>query len=137
MDKALGKGTCPVFLAAHGQSAGEKVPVPFPAPGNLAAIERLRKGGVQFPSVEKREVPTEGDNTLAGKTFVFTGALSRPREKAEAIVKERGGRAASSVSKKTDYVVAGEKAGSKLAKAEKLGIPILSEEDFQKMLDGS
>ena len=69
---------------------------------------------------------------------MFTGKLAQfTREEGEARVKERGGRAASSVSKKTDYVVAGEKAGSKLAKAEKLGVPVISEEDFQKMLEGS
>ncbi len=107
----------------------------FDNPENVAAIERLRQGGVQFPPVERREPVEEGETLFAGKTFVFTGALSMPRAEAEALVKERGGRAASSVSKKTDYVVAGEKAGSKLAKAEKLGIMVLTEEEFKAMLE--
>jgi DNA ligase (NAD+) len=105
---------------------------------NAAAIERLLEGGVEFPAVEKRATATAGGGAFAGKTFVFTGKLARlTREEGEALVTERGGRAASSVSKKTDYVVAGEKAGSKLAKAEKLGVPVISEEDFQKMLEES
>ena len=104
---------------------------------NRAAIARLREGGVQFPDAEKRAVPAEGEGPFAGRTFVFTGKLElRTREEAEALVKERGGRAASSVSTKTDYVVAGEKAGSKLAKAEKLGVAVITEEEFQKMVDG-
>ena len=108
----------------------------FYNPDNVAAIERLREGGVQFPPAAKREAPAEGDSPFAGKTFVFTGKLqSFTREEGEAFVKERGGRTASSVSKKTDYVVAGEKAGSKLAKAEKLGVTVLSEDAFQAMLD--
>jgi len=107
----------------------------FDNPENVAAIERLRQGGVQFPPVERREPVEEGETLFAGRTFVFTGALSMPRAEAEALVKERGGRAASSVSKKTDYVVAGEKAGSKLAKAEKLGIMVLTEEEFKAMLE--
>ena len=108
----------------------------FDTPDNLAAIARLREGGVQFPPVEKREAPAEGESPFAGKTFVFTGKLQAfTRDEGEAMVKERGGRAASSVSKKTDYVVAGEKAGSKLAKAEKLGVAVLTEEAFQKMIE--
>ena len=108
----------------------------FDNPDNLAAIARLREGGVEFPPAEKREAPAAGDGPFAGKTFVFTGKLTLfTRDDAQAKVKERGGRSASSVSKNTDYVVAGESAGSKLAKAEKLGVAVLSEDDFQQMLD--
>lgn len=71
---------------------------------------------------------------IAGKTFVFTGALSITRDEASRMVLERGGKVASSVSKKTDYVVAGEDAGSKLAKAKELGIKILNEPEFMQML---
>jgi len=106
----------------------------FDSPENVAAIARLRQGGVQFPPVEAREPVEEGETPFAGKTFVFTGALSIPRAEAEAEVKVRGGRAASSVSRKTDYVVAGEKAGSKLAKAEKLGVAVLTEDEFRAMV---
>ncbi|MBM4032865.1 MAG: NAD-dependent DNA ligase LigA [Planctomycetes bacterium] len=99
---------------------------------NRAAIERLRQGGVQFPECGRA---VSGPLPFAGKTFVFTGALTQfTREQAEAIVKERGGRAASSVSKKTDFVVAGEAAGSKLAKARELGVKVITEDDFRAML---
>ena len=102
---------------------------------NLEAIARLREGGVQFPPVAKRKAVEGG--AFAGRTFVFTGELaSCTREEAEALVKERGGRAASSVSKRTDYVVAGEKAGSKLTKARQLGVKVITEEDLKKMLEG-
>jgi len=105
----------------------------FDREDNVKAIERLREGGVKFPPVERRAA---GEGKLAGKTFVFTGALSRfSRSEAEALVRQHGGRAASSVSKNTDFVVAGEKPGSKLAKAEKLGVKVISEEDFVKMLE--
>ena len=106
----------------------------FANPENLAAIERLRKGGVQFPKVERRAIA--GGSPFAGKTFVFTGALQHStREEAEALVKERGGRAASSVSKKTDFVVAGEAAGSKLTKARELGVKVITEDEFRGMLE--
>jgi len=105
----------------------------FDREDNVKAIERLREGGVKFPPVERRAA---GEGKLAGKTFVFTGALSRfSRSEAEALVRQHGGRAASSVSTNTDFVVAGEKPGSKLAKAEKLGVKVISEDDFAKMLE--
>jgi len=104
----------------------------FDREDNCKAIARLREGGVKFPPLERR--PAAGK--LAGKTFVFTGALSRfSRSEAEALVRQYGGRAASSVSKNTDFVVAGEKPGSKLAKAEKLGVKVISEDDFVKMIE--
>ncbi len=74
------------------------------------------------------------DGPLKGKTFVFTGAISVPREVAEARVKNQGGKASSSVSKLTDYVVAGDKAGSKAEKAQKLGVTILTEDEFNTMM---
>lgn len=75
------------------------------------------------------------DGPLSGKTLVVTGTLpSYGREEIEALIAEHGGRAASSVSKKTDYVVAGEKAGSKLDKAQKLGVPVLTEAEFNALI---
>ena len=74
-------------------------------------------------------------NEWAGKAFVFTGALNMKREDAEAMVKQRGGRASGSVSKQTSYVVAGENAGSKLTKAQELGVPVLTEDEFLQMLE--
>jgi DNA ligase (NAD+) len=75
------------------------------------------------------------DTRFAGKTFVFTGTLVRmSREEGEQKVRERGGKATGSVSKKTDYVVAGEQAGSKLEKARELGVRVLSEDEFARMI---
>ena len=89
-------------------------------------IGRLKEAGVSMDSAAK-----EVDSRFAGMTFVLTGALTRfTREEASALIEERGGKASSSVSKKTTYVVAGENAGSKLRKAEELGIPVLSEAEF-------
>lgn len=93
-------------------------------------IERLRQAGVNFESHEQVQ-----DTRFAGKTFVLTGALSLfTRDEATAKIEAFGGKAASSVSKKTTYVVAGENAGSKLKKANELGIPVLSEQEFLDML---
>ena len=93
-------------------------------------ITRLRSAGVNFDSLEQT-----ADERLAGKTFVLTGALSLfTREEATERIEALGGKVSGSVSKKTTFVVAGENAGSKLKKANELGIPVLSEEDFLQML---
>ena len=93
-------------------------------------VEELRKAGVNLESTEA-PVGTQ----LAGKTFVLTGALERfTREEAGAKIEALGGKVSGSVSKKTSFVVAGEAAGSKLRKAQELGIPVLSEEEFLQML---
>lgn len=93
-------------------------------------IQRLRFAGVNFLSTVKQE-----DNRFAGKTFVLTGALTRfTRDEATEKIELYGGKAAGSVSKKTSYVVAGENAGSKLKKANELGIPVLTEEEFLQMI---
>ena len=85
----------------------------------------------------RAEVVIQQDGPLTGKTFVITGTLSKwSRKEAEQLVEQLGGRASGSVSKKTDYVVAGENAGSKLAKAQKLGVEILDEEAFAKLTGG-
>lgn len=94
-------------------------------------IDRLKEAGVE--TVYRTEVQGNG---LAGLTFVLTGTLpTMTREEAEALIESHGGKTSSSVSKKTSYVLAGEKAGSKLNKAEALGVPILSQEAFLQMLD--
>lgn len=75
------------------------------------------------------------DQRFVGMTFVLTGALEKfTRDEASAMIEDRGGKAASSVSKKTSYVVAGEAAGSKLRKAQELGITVLTEDEFLEML---
>lgn len=100
-------------------------------PQALDLIRRLREAGVNFQST--REVV---DQRFAGMTFVLTGTLTRfDRKTAQSLIEERGGKAAGSVSKKTSYVVAGEAAGSKLRKAEELGISVLTEDEFARMLE--
>lgn len=75
------------------------------------------------------------DNRFLGKTFVLTGALTKyTRDEASAIIESFGGKASSSVSKKTAYVLAGEAAGSKLDKARTLGIPVITEDEFEEMI---
>jgi DNA ligase (NAD+) len=102
----------------------------FSLPQSAHLIGRLRAAGVDFTSREERR-----DDRFAGQTFVLTGTLSRyTRDEAGAIIESFGGKTAGSVSKKTSYVVAGENAGSKLTKAEELGIRILSEEEFASMI---
>ena len=80
-------------------------------------------------------VLTNQNQPLKGKTFVFTGTISMPRDEAKARVQELGGKVSSSVSSKTSYVVAGTDPGSKYENAQKLNIPILDEENFKKLLD--
>ncbi len=93
-------------------------------------IEKLRVAGVNMKTL------VEVGDALAGKTFVLTGALTKfTRQEAEEKIESLGGKASSSVSKKTSYVVAGESAGSKLKKANELGIPVLSEDEFLQMLE--
>ena len=102
----------------------------FAEPQSQHLIRRLREAGVNFESHFRVE-----DNRFQGKTFVLTGALSLfTRDEATAQIERFGGKAASSVSKKTTYVVAGENAGSKLKKAGELGIPVLTEEEFLALL---
>ena len=85
-------------------------------------IKELRDAGVKL-DVEKSTATGSAGTALAGKTLVVTGTLQKyKREEIEALIAQHGGHAASSVSKKTDYLVAGEKAGSKLDKAQKLGV---------------
>lgn len=97
---------------------------------SLEILEKLRDAGVNFES--KRAVT---DTRFAGLTFVLTGALSKfTRDEATEKIEALGGKAASSVSKKTSYVVVGENAGSKEKKARELGIPILTEDDFLEMI---
>lgn len=100
---------------------------------NLELIEKLKKAGLKFSSEHKKPVK---DNFFKNKTFVLTGTLSSfSRDEAAARIKKLGGKVVSSVSKNTDYVIAGEKAGSKLDKAKKLNVNILSEDDFLKLLE--
>jgi DNA ligase (NAD+) len=108
----------------------------FADEGNRQLMERLRNAGVTMEGPAKRKI-IEEDSPFAGKTFVLTGTLQNyTREEASALIEERGGKVSSSVSKKTSYVLAGAEAGSKLAKAESLGVQVLSEEEFVEMMGG-
>lgn len=103
----------------------------FDSEQSKALIDRLREAGVNMSCAEQ-----SGDRRFEGMTFVLTGSLEQfTRDEASALIENRGGKASGSVSKKTTYVVAGENAGSKLKKANELGIPVLTEDEFKKMLE--
>ena len=100
------------------------------SPQSRHLIERLREAGVNMTAAEQGS-----DQRFAGMTFVLTGALEKfTRDEASEMIEARGGKASGSVSKKTTYVVAGEAAGSKLRKAQELGIPVLTEDEFLELL---
>jgi DNA ligase (NAD+) len=101
----------------------------FREPSNRKLIERLRDAKLTFTGKKK-----ERGTKLAGKTFVLTGTLTRPRDVVKKILEDAGGRVSGSVSKKTDYVVAGADAGSKLDKATDLGVRVISEKEMQELL---
>ena len=103
----------------------------FDEPRNRELVERLRRAGLTFEHAIQRKAA----GPLEGKTFVLTGTLpDLTREDATARIEAAGGKVTGSVSKKTDYVVAGEEAGSKLAKAQALGIPVLGERELLDLL---
>jgi DNA ligase (NAD+) len=101
----------------------------FQEPRNRELAEQLRKAGLTF-SGKKKERGTK----LAGKTFVLTGTLTRPRDQVKKIIEDAGGRVSGSVSKKTDYVVAGSDAGSKLDKAKELKVNVIGEKELDELL---
>jgi DNA ligase (NAD+) len=109
----------------------------FTAPATAGVLEDLVSAGVE----PERPAPqvladTDGEGPLAGKTVVVTGTLEGfDRQSAEEAIRAAGGKAGSSVSKKTDYLVAGENAGSKLAKAQELGVEVLDEQAFRRLLE--
>ncbi len=100
-------------------------------PRNIEFIERLKRAGVDCTYVEE----VASDMRFAEKTFVLTGTLTKyTRQEASKIIEKLGGKTSSSVSKKTDYVLAGTEAGSKLTKAQSLGVTILTEDDFENLI---
>lgn len=97
----------------------------------LDMIERLKKAGVNMKEPENEEY----DNRFEGQIFVLTGALEKyTRDQASDIIEKFGGKTSGSVSKKTTYVLAGEEAGSKLDKANQLGVKVISEDEFEDMI---
>ncbi|RKI70681.1 NAD-dependent DNA ligase LigA [bacterium 1xD42-67] len=100
------------------------------SPQSRHLIQRLKEAGINMTAAEQG-----GDQRFAGMTFVLTGSLEKfTRDEAGEMIESRGGKSSGSVSKKTTYVVAGEKAGSKLRKAQELGIPVLTEDEFLELL---
>ena len=95
-------------------------------------LKRLKDAGVNM----ERQKEENEDDRFAGKTFVLTGSLEKyTRQEASDIIESFGGKVSGSVSKKTSYVLAGEEAGSKLTKAQELGVAIISEQDFKNMIE--
>ena len=128
----LAKASKDDLMAIHeiGPQVAESIADFFASPDNLKVIERLRRAGVEMRSIEEKATKQH----LKDKTIVFTGSLeTMTRKEAQTITENLGGRAVSSVSKNTDFVVVGENAGSKAAKAQELGITMLTETEFRKM----
>jgi DNA ligase (NAD+) len=119
-----------------GPKIAESIVLFFKEKENLAIIERLRSAGLNFSQEEEKARKEKVAQILAGKQFVLTGILKDfTRTQAEEIISELGGRVTGSVSKKTDYVIAGEDPGLKYQKAQKLGITIIYEEEFKKLIN--
>src|SRR6185295_15241412 len=118
-----------------GPVVAESVHTFFQQPHNVEVIELLRACGLHW---EEGEPAAQAPKPLAGKTVVLTGTLpTLTRDEAKDMLEAAGAKVAGSVSKKTDYVVAGAEAGSKLEKAQQLGITILDEQGLKDLLDGS
>ena len=112
----------------------------FTEPATSGVLTDLVEAGVEPERPAPQPAPGEAApaGPLAGKTVVVTGTLpGLSREEAEEAIRAAGGKAGASVSKKTDYLLAGEKAGSKLAKARELGVPVLDEDGFRRLLIGT
>lgn len=116
-------------IEGFGQVMAQSVADFLAEPRNREQIDRLRQAGVNLQSLRQKK----GDS-LSGKTFVLTGTLpTLKRSQAKEMIEERGGKVAGSVSKKTHFVVAGEEAGSKLTKAQELGVPVITEQELLAM----
>ncbi|MDP9097776.1 MAG: NAD-dependent DNA ligase LigA [Verrucomicrobiota bacterium] len=114
-----------------GEVVGQSIHDFFREPHNLAVIEKLRKAGLRLEAEPKVAGATPG---FKNTTWVITGTLSQSRDEIGELIRTRGGKVSGSVSKKTSYVLAGEDAGSKLEKAKKLGVRVLSEGEFRELL---
>ena len=119
-------------IKGFGPTRAESIYKFFHSAAGEKLVADLRDAGVKLTEEVK---PKAQGTDLSGKTFVVTGTLvNYKRSDIESLIKSLGGKAAGSVSKKTDYVVAGEEAGSKLDKARQLGIKVLTEEEFEKLI---
>jgi DNA ligase (NAD+) len=135
--ESLAEAPLEVLTDVHevGPKTAQSVRAFFDAPESRDLMHRLAAAGVGMKS--ERPAPAASGSALAGKTVVLTGSLvSMSREQARARIEALGGRVASSVSKKTDFVVAGEDAGGKLERARELGVTVVGPEEFARLLDG-
>ncbi len=113
-----------------GPKVAESIVFFFKQPANIELLHKLKEAGLNFKVKEERE----GEKSLAGQVFVLTGKLtSLTREQASEIIEVLGGKVSSSVTKKTNYIIVGESPGSKLRRAQELGIPTLNEQEFLKL----
>lgn len=112
-----------------GDSLTESVVSYFSDDANIKMLNELVSHGINFNEIAK---PTS--NVLSGKTFVITGTLSKPRDHFKSLIELNGGNTSGSVSRNTSFVLAGEEAGSKLAKAEELQVKVIGEEEFLEMI---
>ncbi len=118
-----------------GPKVAESIVNFFKQKGNIAAIKKLKKAGVNTDRTEEERMLSSGEGRFKNKSFVFTGELeTMTRDEAEFEVKKMSGSASGSVSRKTDYVVAGPGAGSKLKKAKEFGVKVLTEKEFKELL---
>ena len=120
-----------------GEVTSETIAAYFRLPETRTLIDKLKAAGVAVALPETDGTANDKDEIFAGMTFVLTGTLTTmTRTEASDLIKRHGGKASGSVSKKTTYVVAGEAAGSKLTKANELGVPVISEQDLLNMANG-
>ncbi len=101
---------------------------------NLTMLARLKEAGLKFPHVQSAKA---SDGALSGLNFVITGTLSHPRGEFKKLIEQHGGKVAAALSSKTDYLLAGEKAGSKLKKAEKLSVEVIDEDELNSLIQGA
>jgi DNA ligase (NAD+) len=133
----LGQATVEELDAVHeiGLTMAQSIRDWFDDAGNKDLCLRLREAGVRIENEKQPGRTQKANDRFAGKQFVLTGSLPGiTRDEARALIESSGGRVTSSVSKKTDFVVAGAEPGSKLDKAVALGVPVIDEAEFKKML---
>ena len=115
-----------------GEVVGQSIHDFFREPGNLEIVEETPGAGLQFKGEEKNAI--QGASEIKATTWVITGTFSQARDEIAETIIARGGKVSGSVSKKTSFVLAGADAGSKLEKAKKLGLRVIDEAEFRKML---
>jgi len=117
-----------------GEVVGQSIARFFEEKNNRTIIENLRRAGLRLTSEKQKRNDVTADSQIKGTSWVITGTLSQPREEIAELIIGKGGKVTDSVSKKTSYLLAGEEAGSKLQKGQTLGIRIINEVQFRKMI---